>query len=142
MKFTSKTPNTLSLALWVAKDAAGALRTLAVGSLCGLDGEQIDVGEMGGSDPIDTLVRTLEDMKPLVARYVIVFTNSKRVVGLYSRPVRLEPTAPDRMGFYDPKQWAVLRYLCGYERWRFVHLSKLPAVERKWAERFATSRAA
>lgn len=134
MKATLDTPNTLLLALWSKKPGAviiGNLRTDA-----GIRPVLAD----GGKDALALLAAALDDVVAVAARHIIVFTNDTKIADLYRRPVRLEPTAPDRMAHYVPDEWRALRRLCGYQSWQIVQTTALPKARCFWEETYGNAK--
>jgi len=133
MKATTKTPNTLFLALWNQEGRCitiGNLRTKT--EMMPIVDDWGPVVENKGNDPVALLAATLKDAKALCARHVVVFTNDEALADLYTFPVHLEPKGPDRMHLYVPAQWDVLRAFCLYDSWQCQHVAKLPKAKQAW----------
>lgn len=137
MKATTKTPNTLFIALWNEKGKA-----VTLGNFRASDAMTPAIDEWGpivedkGADAVELLAATLNDVERLRARHVVIFTNDQALADLYTFPVRLEPTGPDRMHLYNKAQWDIIRSFCLYDSWQMKFAEQLPRAREYWEETY------
>lgn len=128
MKATAETPNTLFMALWSEGRGHALLGTLTT------DGEPLRVMVDHDGDALTLLVRCLTDAQTIRARHLVLFTNNKFLLDLYTMPICLEPTKPGNAHLADERQWQVLRLFFGYESWQLRRQAHLPNAEAHWRE--------
>jgi hypothetical protein len=131
MKATLNTPNTLFLAIWTQAD-----KSILLGTLQTNEGP-VPVMEDKGQGPTALLATCLEDAKLIDARHLVIFTNDKTLLALYTPPIRLEPVSAERQHLYVPVQWAVLRHFCRYDTWQVIEKTSLPNAKAKWEAIYA-----
>lgn len=124
------TPNSLWVALYGGKGGVALLATLRAPA------QTVVVAEDGGGDALTLLDHALLDLRRLCARHISVYTNIRYLATLYTFPVRLEPTAPDRTHLYDPRQWDIVRLLSGYATWRVTYADRLPNAQALWEDMY------
>lgn len=148
MNLTLQTPGTLILGV-VTEGKACAV----TGSIRTVTSEVVtEVVEIVGQDLWPTLHGVLDDVRLCRAKYLIIATSNDELAKFLTPPINMQPTAKTTVpplnksevvnGRWapckpsvvptggDPDQWAILRALFVYDRWKVIRLEKLPNTER------------
>jgi len=148
---TTTTPATLLLGLY-HRDGRSAL----MGSLRHTDGELEEgvFAKVHTGDPYQLLADTLDEARLLKVSNLIVFTNHREIVNLYTLPIAipqdgppekvfvLSDKTPGKNGYYaqiptggNPHQWRILRLIfADYNNFRFVYADVLKKAEELWKQ--------
>ncbi len=152
--------NTLILAIMEKEQGAVALGNLT--TMQGLVKETIVEYAPSALQATESALRAATTIK---AQTLLILSNSKAMVNLYTHPIRLPMRRPPNLDdYYNPRggmyrqgawnvpasaamieegktEWEIMRLLCNFDRWQIKYLSEehMKGAQELWQQHYTTS---